>query len=109
MAYPKGTPRPAGSGRKKGTPNKNRVPAEELADALGINPYEVLLRFASGDAPGLGLKKVDAGLRAKAAAEATKYLHAQRRSLDIGAKEPIRVVIEDYTGRPRNPMKSKPG
>lgn len=97
MAFRPGTPKPAGSGRKKGTPNKNTIPADELADRLGINPYEVLLRYAAGDAKALGLKSVESGVRAKAAAEATKYLHSQRRSMDIGIKEPIRVIIEDYT------------
>lgn len=51
-----GTPRPANAGRKVGTPNRATREAQALADELGIDPFEVLLLFAAGDAEALGLK-----------------------------------------------------
>lgn len=98
MAYPRGTPRPPNSGRKKGTPNKNSVPVAELADLLGINPAEILLRFASGDAKALGLKSIAVPVRAKAAADAAKYIHAQKHQSDLNIKE-VQVTIRDYTSK----------
>lgn len=94
---------PRVGGRKKGTPNKNRVPAQELADRLGINPYEILLLFAAGDAEALGLKKDELGpaARVKAAAEASKYVKAQMRTVDVTVREPVRVVIEDWGAKKR--------
>lgn len=98
MKFQKGQPRPAGAGRKKGSKNKHR-PIAELADAMGINPTEILLLFAAGDAKALGMRSVSPSLRLRAAGEAVKYLHAQPRELELKVKEPVKVVIEDYTAK----------
>lgn len=95
---PKGSPKTAGSGRKKGTPNRNTIPCQELADSLGINPFEVLLRFAAGQYKALGIKKpLDPAIRAKAASEAVKYLHHQLRAHEHKGDLGIKVTIVDYT------------
>jgi hypothetical protein len=41
-------------GRQKGTPNRRILPLREKANELGVDPFEVLLRFAKGDWEGLG-------------------------------------------------------
>jgi hypothetical protein len=97
---PKGSPKTPGSGRKKGSKNKNSVPCRDLADHLGINPFEVLLLFAAGQYGALGIKKpLDPALRAKAAADATKMIHAQPRA-PITGEVGIKVTVIDYTDKP---------
>lgn len=44
---PKGRPKPPGSGRKKGTRNKQTEDAQALADRLGVDPFAILLHYAS--------------------------------------------------------------
>lgn len=91
---------PKTGGRGKGTPNKDSVPAEQKARELGIDPFEVLLRFADGDWKALGYEsdKVTAGItangtrwekytidpavRQKAAAEACSYIFPKRKAID---------------------------
>lgn len=81
-------------GRQKGTPNKS-FRAKEVAERLGVDPLEILIRFAAGDWKGLGYdsevyhyekgdgdgKSIGLGfvitpqIRSKCAAEACKYLY----------------------------------
>lgn len=95
-----------GSGRKKGTPNKVRTPdLQNLAEELGINPFEVLLCYAAGDWQALGYKKecdtkytiqgepyevrvITPEVRVKAAAEACQYLFAKKREIQILPEDP---------------------
>lgn len=82
MAY-KGTPKPAGSGRRAGVVNKKTSEQREMADALGINPLKILLLIANGDATTLGyLGDIPIQVRAKAAGDACKYLYHQLKSID---------------------------
>lgn len=86
-------------GRGKGTPNKNTLPLQQLADKLGCSPFEILCRFAIGDAKGLGyttdivhsttskgeiIEKPLIGpeLRVKAASEAAQYLYPKRKAIE---------------------------
>lgn len=86
-------------GRAKGTPNKDVMPLIERAKALGIDPFEILLRFAAEDWKGLGYEArtktsfTSAGiefdefiikpeLRGKCAAEACQYIHAKRKAIE---------------------------
>lgn len=90
-----GTPKPATSGRRPGTPNRATREAQALAEELGINPFEVLLRFAAGDTEALGLKPyvdgkgrqrdpmVPLDLRMQAAAAATRFLLPQLKSVEV--------------------------
>ena len=90
---------PKYGGRAKGTPNRTALPLQQLADKLGVNPFEILCRFAVGDAKGLGyssdiiLKHNQKGetieqpliapeLRVKAAAEAAQYLYPKRKAIE---------------------------
>lgn len=95
----KGQPKTPGSGRKRGQPNKASLPLLEKARELGIDPFEILLKFAAEDWKGLGypartkISYTSAGiefeefiikpeLRGKCAAEACQYIHAKRKSIE---------------------------
>lgn len=88
-----------GSGRKKGTPNKNTVPAEELAKKLGIDPLEVLLLIAKKDWKRLGYNKptetrtsqfgikyevelIPLAMRMAAADCAVEYIRPKRKAIE---------------------------
>ncbi len=109
-----------GSGRKKGTPNKNTLPLQALADRLGVDPFEILLHFAAGDWAALGYKKgtrtilsmgrraeipvIPPEMRVKAATEAAQYLHPKRKAIEIAGSSdenaaPVRVVMLPSNGR----------
>jgi len=45
VAWPKGKPRPANSGRKKGTPNKNSMRVEERLHELGVDLIGDLIAY----------------------------------------------------------------
>ena len=101
-------------GRKKGTANKSSLPLLEKADALGIDPFEILLYFAKGDWKKLGYKKktkeigigmgntievdvIEPELRASAAKSACEYIHPKRKALDISSTNPILSGAEKIT------------
>lgn len=102
MSRVKGSPREPGSGRKKGTPNKNAVPLKEKAEALGVDPFEILLLFAKGDWKELGYPAamvvkysqhcqneeftIPPATRAKAAAEASQYLYPKLKAVEHSGK-----------------------
>lgn len=102
---PKGSIKTPGSGRKKGTPNKDSLSLKERARELGVDPFVILLMYAKGDWKGLGYSSptklvasksgecyevdvITTDHRLKAAAEACQYLHPKRKaiegSLDLG-------------------------
>gem|GEM_PF-6527240 len=71
-------------GRKKGTPNKRTLFAQETAERLGVNPFEILLHIANGDKKALKLKtKGPIGLSARraAAVAACQYIVPKRRAV----------------------------
>lgn len=89
-----------GSGRKKGTPNKDSLPLLQKAKQLNVDPFEILLLFANGDWKGLGYAYPTATRvgkngetyevdiitpehRLKAAAESSQYLYPKRKAIQI--------------------------
>jgi hypothetical protein len=66
--------------------------ARQKAEELGVDPFELLLRFASGKLDGVlteeEQKRVSPGMRLAAIMEATQYLHPKRRSIDIAPPPP---------------------
>ncbi len=71
-------------GRQKGTPNKRTLFAQETAERLGVNPFEILLHIANGDKKALKVKtKGPIGLSARRAAAmaACQYLVPKRRAI----------------------------
>lgn len=104
MPHKRGTPRSPGAGRKKGTINKDSVPAKKTAERLGIDLFETLCHFANGDWKALGyskgteLKSAGAGLtyevdiitvnhRIAAASEAIQYVMPKRKAIDPPTSE----------------------
>ncbi len=73
--FTKGTPKPAGSGRKKGTPNKlTLVKAEATMLAMNFNPTEHLINLIrSGTLPPM--------IEAKVALELLEFSQAKPKSL----------------------------
>jgi hypothetical protein len=109
-------------GRSKGTPNKKTTNAQEIADRLGVDPFEVLLRFAAGDWKKLGYTKekrlvssnqyasiyednITPSIRASAAAQACKYLYPQRKAVELKGEDgkmlPTIIVSLPSNGRER--------
>lgn len=105
-----------GSGRKKGTKNKNTAPAEELALELGIDPLKVLFYFVAGDWKSLGYESATTTMfspdgssyevpiikpehRISAAKEAAQYIYPKKKALEIttGDQAGLALVIRDYT------------
>jgi hypothetical protein len=83
-----------GSGRQKGTPNKSTKDLFEKAQELNVDPFEILLLFASGNKEKLGLKEVSADLMFRAAKEAATYLYPRRKTFE---ESPIDgLSYEDY-------------
>ncbi len=113
MAAPKGHARYGG--RKKGVKNKDSIPAQELADKLGVDPFEILLLFAKGDWAALGYKDefdfipgpngpiekriIAPELRQKAAKDSATYLRPQLKSLEVSNKDEqgFMVMIKDFS------------
>lgn len=86
-------------GRTKGTPNTKTVEAQSIADRLGIDPFEILLKFAAGDWKGLGYdsatttRVTDKGsvitediispeLKSTSAGKAIEFLYPKRKAID---------------------------
>lgn len=107
-------------GRAKGTPNKEAINAQAIAEKLGCDPFEVLLLFAMGDWAELGYDEAERvvsrgkygdivedtippALRARAASEACKYLYPQRKAMELkdsdGKNLPIVVLNLPKNGR----------
>lgn len=112
MSAPKGSPKHGG--RRKGTPNKKAIPLAEKAQALGIDPFEILLHFAAGDWKTLGYESetvikyskdfqneeytIQPAVRAKAAAEACQYLHPKRKAIEVkDTRDLSEDPCEEYT------------
>ena len=108
---------PKAGGRKKGTPNKNTNDLVEIANRIGVSPFEVLCMIAKADWQGLGYDRAtqpkalsDGGVieidrislesRLNAAKEAAKYLYPQRKAIEhkTDADSSFQVIIKDYTG-----------
>jgi hypothetical protein len=91
-----------GVGRQKGTPNKKSLALLERAQALGVDPFEVLLRFAKGDWQGLGYDspteiimtktgpmekdRITPDHRLSAASQACQYLYPKRKAIEVTEK-----------------------
>jgi hypothetical protein len=97
-------------GRPKGSQNKRTLEIQEIANRVGVNPLEILLKIAAGDWKGLGyvnevyIKETAEGeqtmgytitpeMRLNAAKEASQYLYSKKRP-----EEPVEdEVIEVYS------------
>lgn len=121
MGVPKGTPKHSNAGRKVGSLNKRTFRAQELAESLGVDPLEVLLRAAKGDWEGLGYKeatyleqqangayctreRLPMDIRVNAAKAAAPYIYSQNKSVDLTSEgQGFRVMVLDYTDKDKKP------
>lgn len=75
-------------GRQKGTPNKSKIDAQNIALRMKINPLEVLLLFCKGEWSTLGLdhrKLTDrdkGNFKMNAASEALQYILPKRKAVE---------------------------
>lgn len=104
MAFKKGDKKPENSGRKEGTPNKRSFDARLLAEQLGCDPVEVLLRAALGDWEWFGFTaektqerpSISFRDRVEAAREAAPYIHQKLKAIEhSGQVEAIIKTIDD--------------
>lgn len=117
--------RTPGSGRKPGTPNKDKQSLLETAEALGVNPFEFLCLTMKGDWKALGIPRIEHEERTEAnmlvkswsdpvvpftdryaaASQLCQYLYPKRSAVKLTADEDsgFRVIIEDYTSKKEKP------
>lgn len=87
-------------GRPKGSKNKNKTRVQELAEKLGVEPFQILLHFATGDWKALGyttgtstrystsgepyeVDLISPKDRLFAASEACNYMYPKRKAVDL--------------------------
>ncbi len=75
MAFTKGTPKPEGSGRKKGTPNKLSATVRERLEELGCDPIEGMAQIAMD-------KSNTPELRHKAYADIAQYAYPKLKAIE---------------------------
>lgn len=104
--------------RPKGVPNRKTTELQEIAERIGVNPFEILCLFAKEDWKGLGYEKAtytkvfqDGGtmeierispeLRFQAAKEASKYLFPQRKAVELSTQDDagFKIIVEDYLSK----------
>jgi hypothetical protein len=98
MAFVKGTPKPAGSGRKKGQSARATVTA--ILEQFHCDPIEGMIRIAQD-------KKAKLELRGRLYAELAQYRWPKLRAMEISGPEGAAVqmsgdvrVIFDYDEKP---------
>jgi hypothetical protein len=80
MPFARGTPKPPGSGRKKGTPNRITREAAERLEDLGCDPIEGMARLA-------GDTKNTPELRGRMYAELAQYVYPKRKAVEHSGAE----------------------
>lgn len=103
-------------GRPKGAINKKTAQLEDVAKRLKCDPFEILCHFANGDYKALGYEAecffsekpdgavkmgyvISPDLRVHAAKEAIKYLHAQKKAVELSAnpESGFKITVIDYS------------
>lgn len=79
--------------RPPGIPNKKTKALIDLAEELGVSPFEILCEYAKD--------KTDHERRFAAAKELCQYLYPKRSAVKISTDEEhgFRIVIEDYQSK----------
>lgn len=89
MAWPKGKPRPATWGRKKGTPNK-KTDLFGICAEVGLDVFKEMVTIAA--------KTLDDGERFSRLKELAPYLHAKKKEVlnlnDYTPEELVRAAEE---------------
>jgi len=91
-------------GRPAGSLNRNRIDIWAIAKKKGVDPFEILLDFAKGDAEALGYQGervisvtasgqeitgpwITPELRARAASDACEYLHPKLKGVELSGPD----------------------
>ena len=74
-------------GRRKGSKNKRSLLPMHRAEELGVDPFELLLYFAKGDAEKLGYKSISIDLRLIAIKEACQYIYSKKKAIEVNISE----------------------
>jgi hypothetical protein len=98
MPFATGTPKPTGSGRKKGTPNRSSLEVAERLRELDCDPIEGMARIAMDE-------KHTPELRARMYSELATYLFPKRRAVELAA-DPVtpqqsKLVVEFVRAKPQ--------
>lgn len=66
-------------------PKTRKRKPEHIASELGVDPLEILLKFAGGLEESLGLDRgdIDVGMRLTAAKDAASYLYGKKKSIEV--------------------------
>ncbi len=99
-------------GRVKGTPNKKTQTLMEKVAELGVDPFEILLHYASGNWKALGHPKptqtrytmtgepyeipiITEDMRIQSAKEAAQYIHPKRKAVEVTGeiKEEKAIIV----------------
>jgi hypothetical protein len=84
MAFKKGDPKPANSGRKKGTKNKNNLGVQERLEQKGINCIDEILEIAR--------TTEDEQIRFQCYKELLKYVYPQRKAVEFTQEIELPVI-----------------
>lgn len=101
--------------RTKGSKNKHTFQVEEIAQKFDCEPFEILMRIATGDWKWFGFQSesktayspqgiemdelnIPFKERVSAAKEASRYLYSQKQSVAISTGDTgIKIIVEDYS------------
>ena len=92
MAFVKGQPRPATSGRRAGTPNKVTAAVREQLEQYKCNPVKALIDIVKDD-------KAEKPLRLRAASELMRYVFPQLRSVELRGPQGGPIEVTDVSPR----------
>lgn len=84
MTFKKGDPKPANSGRKKGTKNKNNFGVQERLEQKGVNCIDEILEIAR--------TTEDEQIRFQCYKELLKYVYPQRKAVEFTQEIELPVI-----------------
>lgn len=111
MPFKPGQKKPAGSGKKKGHITRDRQMLLDKAKELGVDPFEILLRFAANDWKGLGYEShmrvvgktqrgddiltdtIEPQLRARCASDACQFMLPKLKAIEVDDKSAHQAAI----------------
>ncbi len=103
-------------GSRKGCKNKHTFQVEEIAHKFRVEPFEIMMRIASGDweffdfpsptkmtftPQGIEIEELNIPmeLRGKMAEKACRYLYSQKQAVEVTAPEGIEIIVRDYMAK----------
>jgi hypothetical protein len=116
MGKPKGSKKTGG--RQKGTLNKFTWNVQQMAEDLGVNPFEIMLKIAANDWRGLGYENeftfvatasgdvksmpyITLKDRLEASSKLAPFIAPTKKAVEVSTdgEKGFRVIIEDYASK----------